>query len=439
MSCLSLRLLLFIWNFKDTAFVTNVLYERENNFQHADRIWLEVVDKEGLQYIQKDHIAHGFISRLCYLRTKENMLIRGAGKGVTVDAIDISAKFEALEYYFSGSSYYPQANILADATEISESYKLLLCRMDTAVFLNETQSHIKIPWLLYKEYKSKDEYALPLACADLSYFAAQNRVDTFNYSKCNIYSSSNGLASGSTYEEALIHAILELMERDAYSYFLIDTYVLKKAPLKIDKNMLPVDLHELIKVIEKNHHNRIIIIKMYSRYGIEAYLAVFQKNNFQLRPRGFGASLVPRHAIERAISELVQSYNLMQGNYDTNQINKARLNKNVLINSFLKLDLKKTVESIPGLIEFQTNTRDFTNVKLSEYLDYLIELVYNQSSSLFVNIAYKNVNGLTCLRAIIPETEEFFLATHYLKLEPKNKMKAYIYDYLEADFSWDNY
>ncbi len=158
------------------------------------------------------------------------------------------------------------------------------------------------------------------------------------------YAASNGLASGTSYEEAVIHGAMEVMERDAHSYFLIDTFVLNKSPRVLDFKTLPKDIKKLVRKIERQYQNSVVILELPSRFGVSAYMAFFLNADFEINPRGCGASLNAHYALERSIYELVQLYNLNHGHYLNGNIEQSLLKNNRLIETILRFDLSSVFE-----------------------------------------------------------------------------------------------
>lgn len=408
--------------------------ERGIEIPIAKELWLHVVKERQLNCFIKDYQINQFTSRLCYL-TMGNLTVRGVGKGRNSFEIDISASFEALEYHLSSYCFHNYPIIFGSPLELSKDYFLFLDRCNAKKIANHATKNSLLPWVIYENIRTKDQHAIPLATVDLFYQANTLTKDTFNYTNCSFYAASNGLSSGASYEESVIHGALELIERDAYSYFLIDTYILNKSPIMIKIETLPDDLIFLTNKIEENYSNKVIILQMPSRFGVYVFLATFQGKVFGIQPRGAGASLNAKHALERALHELVQTYNLMYGSYIENKIIDERLDNNSLIKKFLEFDSIYLLKQ-SKFIEFEDNTEEIKDIKLSEYYSRLVELIYHESS-LLVNTVYQNKNSLTCTRVIIPDAEEFFLATHYLKLEPKPKTQLYITHQSGKDFTWN--
>jgi YcaO-like protein with predicted kinase domain len=412
--------------------------ERHNNVDTAKKAWHQVIEQQKLRHVIKDYTFNGFTSRLYYLQL-ERQIARGAGKGKDSADIDISASYEALEFFLTGYSFRPYPVIQGNLLEISNKYSPLLIRCDADQFKIAAQ-YTQLPWVIYEDLKTNAQHAAPLAAVDLSYLNCLFAEDTINYQDCLFYAASNGVASGSCYEEAVIHGALEILERDAYSYLLIDTFILKKPLRLINLQSLPSDLISVIERIEKNFNNPVKIIQMPSRFGVHAYLATFLNKEFVIQPRGAGASLNARYAVERAIYELIQTYHLMHGEYVESDIHKDKLNNNSLMKDIMEFDCREIIDNTSSItVDFIDNASDTETLSLNQYLIHLLNLINSQSSTLLVNTVYTHTNGITCLRIHISETEEFFLATHYLKLTPQEKTADYITKVLGKPFSWNHF
>lgn len=416
----------------------NSLLERSNNLVDSQRLWSEVVNKYSLKVTQKDYTINDFTTRLYYLTNPQHLTVRGSGKGASLPEIDASASYEAIEFYLSSYNLHHYSTIKAQLSEITKQYPIILQRCNPQVFQEEAHKQATaISWILYQDAITTEKYAAPLATIDLHYFSELGKNDNFSYDACEVYSSSNGLSSGSTYEESVIHGALEILERDAYSYFLIDTYLLNKQPHIVDKKTLPNPIAAYVEQIEKNLNNQVIIIKMPSRFGVECFLATFQHSEFSFKPRGSGASLSTHYAIERAVYELVQSHLLMHGNYFANTIDPVRLKTNQLIKNFLQLNLPMKQHNAE-LIPFAENNV-VKQLSLKEYLAKLIELIKAQASSLLIKVMHQDENGLTCTSIKIPGAEELCLATYYIQVEPTPGMNYYIQEYLGKKFDWKDF
>lgn len=406
----------------------------------TSKSWLDVIESHDLRVFEQIITTNNHTTYLCFLMN-DYFTVRGAGKGKNDEENQTSARYEALEHYLSGSSFRKYPSILATRKVISQQYNLLLIRCDVARLLSSVDDDPVIPWVIYQEITTGREYAVPIAAVDLSYNLAKNTADDLAYDHYDFFAASNGLANGATYEDALIHSVLEILERDAYSYLLIDTFILKKPVYIIDKQSLPTDLLELVYKIENDFQDELVILQMPSRFNVFAYCAAFTNKKFPVQPRGSGASLNRRIALERSIYECIQTYNLMQNHFQDSHIANNKQSDSALVRDILTFDIAKLLQQQQfQLVAFIDNTQEYTAIDSKKYLNKLIYLIEQQSSMLLVNKLYgDNQNSLTCVRCIIPDAEEFFLVGHYLKMNPKLKTASYIEAHLGKPFNWDNF
>ena len=135
-----------------------------------------------------------------------------SGKGPTKIHAKVSALMESIERYCSLSSTWSKSLISGSYSELSKTYKVL--HPDEVVepvksFHSDNESRIDfVPGF---ELLSEEEVLVPAPLAFSRYFSKPPSVNVFPYSH------TNGLASGNVLEEAICHALLEVIERDAAS------------------------------------------------------------------------------------------------------------------------------------------------------------------------------------------------------------------------------
>jgi len=122
------------------------------------------------------------------------------------------------------------------------------------------------------------------------------------------YQSNNGSASGSSAEECLLHALLEEIERDAVSLFLIDSFLVRDpGPLRvIDLGSLPPDLRSLADHVAVRIGVPPILLEITTDIGVPVIAAIPSGPARFLGLFGAGASLSAAYAAERALGELLQ-------------------------------------------------------------------------------------------------------------------------------------
>jgi ribosomal protein S12 methylthiotransferase accessory factor len=143
--------------------------------------------------------------------TEDSIWVYG-GKGPTKIHAKVSALMESIERYCSLSSTWSKSIISGSYSQLSKKYKVL--HPDEVVepvesFYSDSESIIDfVPGF---ELLSEEEVLVPAALAFSRYFSKTPSVNVFPYSH------TNGLASGNVLEEAICHALLEVIERDAVS------------------------------------------------------------------------------------------------------------------------------------------------------------------------------------------------------------------------------
>ena len=121
-------------------------------------------------------------------------------------------------------------------------------------------------------------------------------------------SSSGGLAAGGTYEDALLQALLEIIEHDAWMIWQANR--VQRPLIRLDKN-LPAGVEELLERL--NLHGLRLVIRDYTtefRFPVFRAWMIDDSDFSFYGSNGFGASLDPAIALERSISEAYQARDL---------------------------------------------------------------------------------------------------------------------------------
>ena len=233
------------------------------------------------------------------VRPNAKLLQSNSGKGLTHKHAQCSALMEALEFY--------QAESIEDKETLMESEKKLRGTNTKIWSYNQLPCNISrfynsnnmIKWITFEDLL---ENSLVLCPADTTYFEENSFCAT----------NTNGLASGNNYEEALLHGILEVIERHCYSNIIESNNIISNTiPQKIDWKTLPflnaLNLCERIK----NSGSEIYIMKLKSNLPVYCFWAVIiDKYSPQLVGAfnvGLGCDTSFENALIRAITEAAQS------------------------------------------------------------------------------------------------------------------------------------
>ena len=222
------------------------------------------------------------------------------GKGISKDHAKASAMMEGFERY-SAEKQDGDETIIATVDEISDfgnhidPVSLNLPKMFEKRDIND----LSLEWTLSKDIVSGDEYYIPTNAIYHPYIHGNDVESLFK-------SNTNGLASGNILEEAILHGMLEVIERDAWSIFELT-----------HKNYAQIDLDSIESEVVND------IIDKFESNGIKIKLMDFTADvkiptiaasaddtvtkDAGLLTLGMGSHLDPEVAILRALTEVAQS------------------------------------------------------------------------------------------------------------------------------------
>ncbi|WP_447008205.1 YcaO-like family protein [Saccharothrix isguenensis] len=236
----------------------------------------------------------------------------GAGKG-TDAAARVGALFEALEHHVSSEIPWDRLRV-AGAHEVADGLT-----GDAALALLAAGPDRPLACLPYRDLLDGSQRLLPVVLSSPDYLhpglaAARAALgDSYDYSAARRYCFNNGWAAGTTPVEATVHAVNEIIERDAMSLLLIERFLAPTpAPLRaVRPDTLPADVAELHRRAQDLVRRPVHLIDMTTDLGVPAYWAhVPADAGLPARLRGCGASLSARYAAERALTELIQAHSV---------------------------------------------------------------------------------------------------------------------------------
>lgn len=389
-----------------SAFTIN--FERTYFPQKALLFFNEELKKLNL-YCKLSFIGHRPQTTRCWLYHLESHSIAdvGNGKGIGLQS-EISAKYEALEHYVSTQESFLKSQLLwlsfeKIKSELSQENKDIL-----PVNFKNKHKTAKTVWLSLSKFAGNSSILLPYFLINPDYRNRKFLHDQLDYTTFKEISTNNGIAIGTTFDEALLHATNELIERDAVSCFLLATFG-KKTPkpiMLVDKTSLPNFLSELITNIEKSYCEELLIVDITTDLEFPTFLVSFTKQPQSIQPMGFGASLSALYALERAILESVQSLHLYDKalkladseilenfNFWPKLYQCAECNVNLIVKTGLF-----------QLIKFQDIDPPS---RISDALASTVKILERKKFSLYFTSLYTSESGITCVKAVIPGIEQF--------------------------------
>jgi ribosomal protein S12 methylthiotransferase accessory factor YcaO len=134
-----------------------------------------------------------------------------SGKGPTREHAMASALMESIERYSSLPSGGPRKFIRSSYNDLAKKHKVLHPDRIVEPVRFEYRDDTLMDWLPGHDLASGEEVMVPASIALFRYMPTPPAVNPF------AYFHTNGLASGNVMEEAVCHALCEVIERDAMS------------------------------------------------------------------------------------------------------------------------------------------------------------------------------------------------------------------------------
>ena len=311
---------------------------------------------------------------------------------------EIAAKAEGVELYLafqekistqatSTLTAWPEYTYFADLGWLPQN--LSPATLHTPIRLNEYQSLTDAQSLCYPY--------------ELRYDCQTNTI-------LDQYAHYTGLGFGINRDEALLHAIHEWTERDAYSSFLVNTFFHKnKIPL-VDKATLPAWLLAEFTALEQQLNEQFIIVETTNDIGIPAFAVLSTKQDFIIQAIGMGASLNAAFAIHHALMETIQHITRRtEHTKDFWQKACQHYHDKPLLIDLMLCDIKNIVAT--GHIQkIAFSTIDsMHHMSLSEQVSVCCQRYQASDFMLFARTAYQHENGCHIMSVLIPGLQSLFL------------------------------
>ncbi|MCI0688548.1 MAG: YcaO-like family protein [Sporichthyaceae bacterium] len=216
------------------------------------------------------------------------------GKGASLDAARVSGAMEAIEMWH-GEHAVPAAEIAnTPADDLALPYPVTALEQHKGSLLTD---HTRLDWIPARSAVDDTPTLVPRQAV---------RIGRDVRAEWRIYmltASSNGLASGNTRPEALIHGLYEVVERDVTS---------RLSPTAHRQHIDPrsVDDPHCAGLIEQAHAAGawLELVHLPNRFAIPCLVAyLWREDHAAAMVSGSGAHSDPAVALSRAISEAAQS------------------------------------------------------------------------------------------------------------------------------------
>ncbi|MFJ4195941.1 YcaO-like family protein [Pseudomonas sp. NPDC089534] len=335
----------------------------------------------------------------------DNRQAHGSGKGYLEHA-RLGALFEALEHQWA------EDHCTADTHTVSADYFA-----DTTLFANDhvhillnAEQGTHIVCRDYVQHKTRTRFSYPVALISPHYADRPLEQDCTDYRALRRYSSNSGTAIGATYDEALLHATNECIERDAVSLFLLDHFYYENlSPLRhVIRPEQDDALGRLWTDAEREIGAEIVLLDISTEFKARTFLAFSKASGFPVQVFGSGCSLDPRHGAWRALTELVQMhFAAANDEYRNSLLNAQRhLQRFTRLLRCLQFNTEALLQRSPRLSVALPDTG--VDSSLTEQIDRLAADLEYHGHVLGVTTLHQTDLGTTVVNVVIPGLERFF-------------------------------
>lgn len=258
-----------------------------------------------------------------------------------------------------------------------------------------------------------------------NYLLLKPPTDLIDYTFLTKYSTNNGTAIGVNKTEALIHSICEIIERDSISCLLLTTFISKNdSEILIIKNQsLPLYLLGIMSKIKLETGFEPNIFNITTDISIPSYVATIPNREGLPFFVGSGTSLNEEYAIERALTEVLQSFHLYDDELEQEDIllmkkfDQLEKYKQCIIFDILSTTKNKIyVDFVPN----NTSTENLPR-HINSYLQRLIDILANSGYHVFHRNLYQSDLGICCVHCVVPGLERFHLVRYGKEVLPSQR------------------
>ncbi len=330
------------------------------------------------------------------------------GKGVSLEAAKASGMMESFEGYCAENDILIRHFTTTSELNTLEGLKFAINfpRKTNSEF----QDSSKIHWVEARDLVSRQAFLVPYEIVHCRY-TIPRPVDYGFFS-----ATSNGLASGNNWHEAVLHGLCEVIERDAYTLWgESNIFPWCRERTRLDLSTVNDQLcYELLEKCEKAGFD-IAIWNMTSDIGVATFRCEIAppENSFIHPLIGSGTGCHPDRsiALSRAITEAAQHRLTVISGARDNLPARAYTDSG----SSSETRKRQIIQTEPTRIDFQTigsQSGDTIEIDLNWVIECLTTAGFQQA--LIVNLTLPEF-GIPVVRALIPGLEDSIGITDYAK------------------------
>ncbi|MBX7270072.1 YcaO-like family protein [Micromonospora sp. Llam7] len=228
------------------------------------------------------------------IRPTSATLAVSQGKGVTRTLAKVSAVMEMIEFALAEQVDLPvDRGPTADLTDLP--YGLRELQLVPGSLVSDS---VVLDWVAGRQVSSRRAVPVPLA------YVRMTNEFVREWSPPLFETSTNGLASGNSLDEAVLHGLYELVERDC----LTDVESQPRAEhVRIDADSVADDDCRWLMDLMRAADNWFEIVDATNDLDLPCYLVNLWSPSFPILVSGSGCHLDPAVALNRALTEAAQS------------------------------------------------------------------------------------------------------------------------------------
>lgn len=366
----------------------------------------------------------------CTLRNRAGELVSvSAGKGRGQQAL-ASALFEGVEHFLlawtsqavSGVNlpieWFSAENL---ARQPALTGDLLIQRMA------RDRGESRFPSVRYDSFPARDHVWYPIFFSDPSYHNHPVEGDDIDALLPLLkYATSSGTASGNSVPEALVHALTELIERDARSMELLSWYIAGDGEVRIvDRGSLTDPLKRLLLLTEDEVQEDVLLVDMTSSIDVPSYLATPRRHASPIKPVGCGTSPDPHYALERSLTELLQMHRIDEGSQAFREGDLealARLSNYPALRDAAEFDIELLL-SRTGTMDVPLRSQDASLLALSpeQCVDFILERLAEADCPVYWRQLGPQRAPVKIVTALAPGVERFNAVSGGLPVIPTGR------------------
>jgi ribosomal protein S12 methylthiotransferase accessory factor len=216
------------------------------------------------------------------------------GKGQTMTLAKVSAAMESVELWHAERAVPPLTHTGVPARELDLSYSVRDLAVEHGPFSSDDA---RLDWVEAVGMNTGRRMPVP---RDAVFFPDPHAQ---HWSPTSMRTNSNGLASGNVRDEAALHALYEVVERDVLGR--PTARELARWPC-VEPESIPDDTCLRMVRSVRAAGGRMSVQHLPNPYGIPTYRAVVWSWDFPLPCTGYGSHSDPLVAVSRAVTEAAQ-------------------------------------------------------------------------------------------------------------------------------------